>query len=478
MECLTKIDIIEDRVIKIFQRYPGVAKIIEVLHNKGAKLFLVGGTVRDLVLNGKKKNMPDQDIDIEVHNIVPEELEKILSQLGPVRLVGKSFGVFKIDKLPIDWSIPRTDLPGRKPVVTLNPGMGIVKALERRDLTMNAMAINLKNYEFIDPFKGCKDIDEKTLRSPNPQFFSEDPLRVYRVMQFISRFEMNPDEKLNEASKQTDISSVSQERICEEFSKMLLKSIRPSLGIRWLKSIGRLAQVLPELASTIGVAQEPDWHPEGDVFEHSMQALDAAAQFDYSSEWEKLIVLYAALLHDLGKVSHTQLIKGKLRSFGHDQAGEPLAYKLLYRLTRNKVLSATVSNLVRWHMQPVLLVKQNAKAGAYKRLAHKLAARGATMKMLAFLSLADNQGRNGEKNEPLDSLNPHVQTFIDKAHNLNIWEKPLEPLMSGNDLLKYTKPGPYYGKILEYAYQEQIEKGIESKEELIERVLKKFKLKG
>ena len=197
-----------------------------------------------------------------------------------------------------------------------------------------------------------------------------------------------------------DLKDISTERIEAEFDKLFLKSKRPSLGIRWLKQINRLQEILPELAATIGVKQDPSWHPEGDVFEHTMQSIDAAAALSYTDDYQKLKALYAVLCHDLGKVATTQIIDGHITSYDHENVGVPLAEKMLMRLTRRIELIDAVLKLVKYHMAPGQFVKTGAKINAYKRLANKLAPE-VSIYLLAQVSLADKRGRNAHSSLPL-----------------------------------------------------------------------------
>jgi tRNA nucleotidyltransferase (CCA-adding enzyme) len=451
----------------LLDHYPLVRAIALAIANAGGRSLLVGGAVRDILLGLQVK-----DLDIEVHNLTIEQLETILRSFGPVSLVGKVFGVLRLHGLDVDWSLPRADQAGRKPVVELNPSMSMVQAFRRRDLTMNAMGIDLITYELIDPFNGAKDLQAGVLRAPDENFFVEDPLRFYRVMQFIGRFQMLPDEALNALCARMDIKDVSVERIETEFHKLLLRSKRPSLGIRWLRSINRLQEVLPEVAATIGVEQEPAYHPEGDVFEHSMQALDAAAALEYDSDHEKLIVLYASLCHDLGKVTTSKVIDGVIKSYGHAQEGAKIAKQMLKRFTRNKDLIDSVVVLVDCHMQPLQLVMSGSKPAAYKRLARKLAPH-ATMAMLAKLALADRRGRNGQGHEPLTAPESDVDAFLDAAQKANVVTEIEQPVLHGRDLLDIMQPGPEMGELLKAAYEIQIDEGITDKDELKRRVLKK-----
>jgi tRNA nucleotidyltransferase (CCA-adding enzyme) len=451
----------------LLNKYPTVMSLVnDIVQHKGCS-FLVGGAVRDLFFG-----LPIKDLDIEVYGLSPQELEKLLSKYGYVDLVGKVFGVFRVQNLDVDWSLPRIDMAGRKPEVIIDPSMNIEQALRRRDLTINAMAIDLSNYALIDPFEGLNDMRNKILRTPDSAFFIEDPLRFYRVMQFIGRFEMYPDEQLNELCKKMDISKVSVERIDEEFRKLMLKSNNPSLGIRWFKSISRLNDILPELAALVNVPQASRWHPEYDAFEHTMQTIDAAARLKYDSDDTKFIVLLAALCHDLGKTTTTEQIEGEWHSFGHSKEGVEPTKQLLKRITRNKELIETVVKMVRYHMQPIQFVESGAKPSAYKRLAAKLAPQ-VTLAMLAKLSLADQQGRNPQGHEPLDKIDKRIDIFLQNAEQAQVLHETEKPILSGRDLLDVVKPGPNMGKLLKKAYELQIEEGIKDKQELKRRVLSK-----
>ncbi len=460
---------IESALITLMKEHPVIPRIVERITTASGTAYLVGGAVRDLVLD-----VPLLDIDIEVHGLSLDQLSDILSQEGPVSYVGKSFGVLKLHGTTTDWALPRTDTSGRKPTVHVDPTMGIYEALRRRDLTMNAMAINLAISEFVDPFHGLEDLASKTLRSPDLHFFCEDPLRFYRVMQFIGRFEMYPDKDLNEQCAKMSIAHVSVERIEYEFDKLLLKSKRPSLGIRWLLTLNRLHEILPELAHCVDIEQEPEWHPEGNVFEHLMQSLDAAALIDAGSTTNNLILRYAAMMHDLGKVSTTVTKDGRIKSPGHAQAGVAYAKSLLKRITRKIKQREAVALLIKYHMEPMAFIKLNAKLAAYKRLAFKLA-NYTNLEMLAQLALVDQRGRNPKGPEPLSITPAFVTEFLERAEKANALIEPEKPVLQGRDIMDLIKPGQLMGKLLEYAFELQIEQGIISKEELKKNVKERLK---
>jgi tRNA nucleotidyltransferase (CCA-adding enzyme) len=449
------------------QLYPIV---VEIDKQKGRAL-LVGGAVRDMVMK-----LPIKDIDIEVYGLSEAQLEVILQKIGHVSTVGKAFGVLRLHGLDVDWSLPRADSPGRKPTVTIDPQLSVEKAARRRDLTMNAMAIDLMTEELIDPCGGMNDINNKILRTPDPQFFIQDPLRFFRVMQFIGRFEMVPDDTLNTLCAEMDISAISRERIEQEFKKLFLYARRPSLGIRWLHSINRLHDVLPELAATVGVQQNFQWHPEGDVFEHSMQALDAAAVIaqTYDNEFNKLVLLYAALCHDLGKVTTTTVVDGVIKSIGHEKDSKKFARTLLKRITHNNDVIEAVSSLVFYHMTPLQFTKNKAQLPAYKRLAHKLD-QHVNMLMLIDLCIADKRGRNGASHEPLTCDFPDVAEFRKNVELAGVTVSGVEPILKGADIADLVQPGPVMGRVLRLAYERQIDKNIMDKNVLKEYVKKMVK---
>jgi len=477
----------------IGKQYDSVHAIVAEIHHHKGRALLVGGAVRDMIMglphptsltalqelpstSSGRSGTQVKDLDIEVYGLSAQELENVLKKFGPVSTVGKVFGVLRLHGLDVDWSLPRADSPGRKPTVIIDPHMSVDVAARRRDLTMNAMAIDLVSDELIDPCGGVVDIKNKILRTPDARFFIQDPLRFYRVMQFIGRFEMSPDDELNALCKNMDISHVSRERIEEEFKKLLLHSRMPSLGIRWLHDSGRLHDVLPELAATFGVKQNPQWHPEGDVFEHTMQALDAAAIIvqKYDNEFDKLVLLYAALCHDLGKVTMTTEVNGVIKSIGHEKESKRFAHIMMKRITHNGDLIGAVLSLVLFHMMPLQFVSNKAKLSAYKRLANKLANK-VNMLMLIDLCIADKRGRNGKGHEPLTCDFSDVAIFLEKTKQAGVATGGVEPLLKGADVLDVITSGPQMGKLLAAAYEKQIADNIIDKKILKEFVIKMVK---
>ena len=461
---IMRVDAKIQKTLEIFFRlHAPLPLIIQAIAQHNGTAYLVGGAVRDLLLERALI-----DIDIEVHGLTMEQLETVLRSFGIINLVGKSYGVLRIEYMPIDWSVPRSDEQGRKPQVHVDPTMGFEAAARRRDVTMNALGINLHTYQLHDPFNGIEDMRNHQLRACDARTFVEDPLRFFRVMQFIGRFAMQPDAQLHDICKRMDISAVSRERIEQECKKLFLLSQEPSRGLRWVMTIGRMHEFLPELAALVAIKQDMRWHPEGDVFEHTMQAVDAAAVLNYESEQEKLIGIYAALCHDLGKVTTTEIKDGVITSYGHELASATVAKQMLKRITHHAQLIDAIVLLVRYHMMPGQLIKQESGDAAFKRLAIKLAP-DVCMRQLALLALADMRGRNGQNHVPLIEDMPIIDEFVCRVQQLGIYEMPEPPLIIGKDLLGFIEPGPQLGKLVKELYAVQINEGITDKATLITR---------
>lgn len=467
MQSTQETSLIQRSLDTLYKNYPLIMPIVQSIWDNGGNVLLVGGAVRDFLWG-----LPVSDIDFEVYGISLDKLQKILSDFGPVSMVGSSFGVLKLHGLDVDWTLPRSDSVGRKPLVTVDPHMSYADAFVRRDLTINAMGFDLKTGELIDPYGGYADLQNKILRAPDLKKFVEDPLRLYRVMQFVGRFDATVDPALQAVCSTMNVATVSRERIEAEFEKLVLKSVGPSRGIRWLREIDILQKILPDLYSTIGVLQRPDFHPEGDVFEHLMQSLDAAAVIvrAYETPYKKLLLLYAAVCHDLGKQDVTVWKDNRWRSTGHALAGVPRTKTMLARITMKKKLVAAVCVLVEHHMAPGVYGKDHAKPASYKKLAHELSPL-ANCALLADLAMADRRGRNDKSQIPLSESDEHVLAFIAVSKKLGVFEAPERPLLQGRDFVGMDIHGAHLGKLLAYAYDFQLRHTISSKEELKNKVL-------
>ena len=247
------------------------------LAKKSGRAYYVGGCVRDALLGKENK-----DIDIEIHSISPNELEEILRTYGNVNVQGKSFGVFRVEGYDVDISQPRTERQtGDKHTdfaVSVDPYMGCEMAARRRDFTINAMMQDVLTGEVIDPFHGQEDLQKGIIRHVNDDTFIEDPLRVLRGAQFAARFGFEIAPETKKLMSSIDLSSLSHERVNEEMKKAMMRSDKPSRFFETLRETGQLDTWFPELKTLIDSPQNELYHPEGDVWVHTMQVVDSLAK--------------------------------------------------------------------------------------------------------------------------------------------------------------------------------------------------------
>ncbi|KPL20047.1 MAG: polynucleotide adenylyltransferase [candidate division Zixibacteria bacterium SM23_81] len=434
------------------------------------RAYLVGGCVRDAALG-----IPAKDLDIEVYGVKPDALIEILSQHFRIDLVGKAFGVIKIYGLPIDVSIPRRESKaglGHKGFTILSdPEMAFKEAASRRDFTINAMVLDLLTGEIIDPFGGLRDLKEGVLRHTGEKFV-EDPLRVLRGMQFVARFDLEVAPETIALSRTIESEGLARERIFDEWRKLILKGIRPSRGLSFLLDCGWI-RYYPELESLVGCPQDPGWHPEGDVWIHTLHCMDAFAQERTGDDLEDLVVGLAVLCHDFGKPVKTEFKEGKTRSKGHEKAGEELTRSFLDRMTNQQDLIEAIVPLVSAHLRPKELFDAQAGDTAIRRLARHVG----RIDRLVRVARADQLGR---PQMPFDGF-PAGQWLLERARALEVEDSAPRPIVLGRHLIKLgLKPGPHFGRILEACYQAQIEGQFFTLEEGIElakRLIDQKKLK-
>lgn len=324
--------------------------IAEYVKDAGGRVFYVGGFVRDRLLGIENK-----DIDIEVHGVSPEALFEILKTIGDPLTYGKSFGVFGLKGESIDIAMPRreraTGSGHRDFEIDVDPFIGTQAAARRRDFTINAMMQDVLSGEIIDHFGGRRDLDAGVIRHIDPEAFVEDPLRVLRGAQFAARFQFIIAPETAELCRGIDLSALSAERVDGELRKALLKAERPSLFFEALREMNQLDIWFPELKATIGLEQDPVFHPEGDVWTHTMEVIDRAAVFrDKVSDPYGFMML--ALTHDLGKIVTTEVKNGRIHAYEHETKGMPLVEAFVGRLTNEKAVKDYVYNMVPLHMRP------------------------------------------------------------------------------------------------------------------------------
>ena len=446
---------------------PRVLEVARAVADAGGRALLVGGCVRD-----RLRGIEATDLDMEIYGLELAELERVLARFGAVIAIGRAFGVLQVKGLAVDFALPRLDSKsgaGHKGFeVRCDPGLDFATASRRRDLTINSMGLDPLTGEQLDPHGGARDLERGVLRATDPAHFSEDPLRALRVAQFAARFEMHPDAELLRLCAELDLAELSGERVLEEWRKLLLKGVRPSLGTEILRTTG-LLRFFPELEALVGVPQDPEWHPEGDCWVHNQMVIDEAARLrDGSADDEAL--MFGALLHDVGKPETTATTDGRVRSPNHDVRGVELAARFLERMRAPNELVARVGALVEHHLAPALFIKNRAAAKGYRRLARKLAASGVTAELLARVARADHFGRTTE--EALARRFPAGDEFLSRARELAVEKAPPRDVVLGRHLIaRGLRPGPEFGAILERCREVQDENGWTDPEQILALVL-------
>ncbi len=455
-------------LLAIAQRFANIVQTLEPLH-EGAptpRVLIVGGFVRDALLG-----LHPKDLDLEVYGLSAEALEALLQKIFPkqLNLVGRSFGVIKLhigDGLDLDISLPRRESKsgkGHKAFhVTGDPFMSIEEAARRRDFTMNALAADPVSGEVYDYFDGMNHLRRGELCITDAERFQDDPLRVYRAMQFCGRMHLWPNEKslslLKEMVAWGDLNDLAPERITEEWQKLLLKSSKPSVGLELLREIGAIETQYPELHALIDCPQEPEWHPEGDVWIHTMMVLDAAANIvrrpeGNFSEEERLAACLGAICHDFGKPSTTKLEEGRVRSRGHEEAGVEPTEAFFERLAFSEHLQRTAVCIAKDHLKPDALFRDLQKGllspVQYRNLVRRLLKRLGTVPWRVFLagSEADFRGRT----LPNVDTKPYVpgDVFANAIVEYGIDKEAKTPILQGRDLLELGFPaGKLLGQIM------------------------------
>jgi tRNA nucleotidyltransferase (CCA-adding enzyme) len=451
--------------------------ISKQLKKQNAKAIIVGGSVRDHFLE-----LPIKDYDIEVYGLDSiEELEKILSQYGSVNLVGKSFGVlkFQYDGEEYDFSFPRREqkvgVGHRGFDVEVDGAMNFKEASLRRDFTLNAMGYDIEEQIFLDPYNGRDDMKKALLRHIDDETFVEDPLRVYRAVQFSARFDYALAEETFELCKgmvsKGMLEELAQERIYVEFTKLLLKSPKPSIGFELMRELGML-RYFPELEALINVPQSPIWHPEGDVWIHTMMCIDEMVLLFGKDEKLNLKHIFSVLCHDLGKATHTTIEEdGRIRAIGHEEAGVEPTRTFLYRITNEHDFIASILPLVEHHLKPSQFYRGKSKDKAFRKLATKV-----NIEELVVVAKADFLGRTTE--ESLLGIYHAGEWMLERAKRLKVENKPLPHLLQGRDLIALgLNPSPEFKKILEKLYDLQLNGKISKKEDALEYIKRNY-LKG
>jgi tRNA nucleotidyltransferase (CCA-adding enzyme) len=443
-----------------------VTAIARAVQAAGGRALVVGGWVRDRLLQ-----RPSKDVDIEVFGVDADTLHALLKNLGRAEPVGNSFPVFKVAGFAgeaIDVALPRRESKAgrghRGFVVEGDPTMSIADAARRRDFTVNAIAWDPLTGDYEDPFDGRDDLSRRVLRAVDPATFGDDSLRVLRALQFAARFEFALDPDTAALCRRIPLDDLPPERVWGELEKLLLQAARPSIGFALALDLGVVDRVLPELRPMVGCPQDPEWHPEGDVWVHTLLVIDEARAANGDLDRPRLTaVMLGAVCHDLGKPGTTAFIDGRLRSPNHEQAGVAPTVALLDRLNVHSMdgfdVRGQVLGLVAHHLKPGMLHKAaQVGDGAFRRLAQKV-----DLGLLVRLARADCRGRTGTFDCSA------MEWFLERATRLGVEHRPPDPLLMGRHLLDLgVPPGPRVGEVLKAVYEQQLDGEVQTLEAAID----------
>ena len=426
--------------------------IAQLVREAGGRALVVGGWVRD-----RLRGRSSKDVDLEVFGLVSDRLRRLLEGVGPVNVVGESFTVYKVGD--IDVALPRreskTGRGHRGFDIVGDPDLSFEEAARRRDFTINAILWDPLTGEYIDPFGGCADLGARLLRVVDATTFRDDSLRVLRAVQLAARLELTIDPGSEALCRSIALDDLPAERVWGEWQKLLLMARRPSLGFALAERLGVIERLFPECQALIGCEQDPEWHPEGDVWTHTLLVVDRARErIDDLPRPQGTAIMLAAVAHDFGKPATTFTDdEGRVRSPGHEEAGVAPALTFLDRLNVHTLegydVRRQVAGLVAHHLKPMMwhTSPTGVGEGAFRRLAQKV-----DLELLARLAEADCLGRTGEFDCSA------MRWFLERARALGVEHQPPSPLLLGRHLLALgLSPGPSVGRVLSAVYQRQLD---------------------
>ncbi len=425
-----------------------MADFIPRLIAAGGEVYEVGGSVRDALLG-----RPIKDRDLIVRLLSFEKIRTLLSPLGKVSLVGKSFGVLKFrprgEDREYDIALPRKEVSTgaghRDFAVDFDPDLPLVVDLGRRDFTVNAMARALPHGTLIDPFGGEADLKHRVLRQVFREAFVEDPLRLMRAVQFAARFRLSLDPETLDSMRQhaATIEHIAPERIIEEVRK-LFSADQPSIGFRLMRETGLLERVFPAVHAMIGVQQPKK---DDDVFDHTMKVFDASRntpELDYGGD---PTLMFAALFHDAGKPRTVGFSEEKqdITFYGHQIVSKHIARKWMkrYKVETIGVDPNEVMTLVEHHM---FEAKSFFSDKSIRRFVRKVGP-DHIIKLLDLRISDKKGGRFPDKLREIIKLKRRVVEELNKKPPFG----PKDLALNGHDLMALGIPaGPQMGNIIHH----------------------------
>src|SRR5256712_52596 len=325
-----------------------ITRLAEAFRAQHKQLYIVGGTVRDVLLHREDSN--DEDLATDA---TPDEIKRIVAPTHPnaVVLVGERFGTVRLlyRKVVIEITTFRSEQynpESRKPEVCF--GTELEEDLLRRDFTINAMALHPLTGEIYDPFGGRQDLEAHVLRAvgnePDKRF-DEDPLRLMRAVRFAAQldFTIEPETMHSITRQAAKLQKISRERIRDEMNKLLV-SPHPAKGLDLLVELGLMEWIVPEVLELRGVSQQPQASIRSkDVYAHVLRVVERSSP--------RLITRWSALLHDIAKPRTRVIEDGKVHFFGHEELGAHMTRDILKRLHFDRDFIENVSRIVRLHMR-------------------------------------------------------------------------------------------------------------------------------
>ncbi|MCH1525057.1 MAG: CCA tRNA nucleotidyltransferase [Candidatus Actinomarina sp.] len=442
-------------LLKVLKENTFLEDVATFYKNAGFQLYLVGGAVRDGILD-----IPTTDFDFTTDATVDESLKLFKNNRFQTTEIGKAFGT--IEAIYENFSLHITTFredsykdTSRKPeIISSN---NLENDLKRRDFTINAIAYDLLENKLIDPYSGLKDLSQGIITTPISAdiSFSDDPLRMLRACRFISSHGFSPDTETFEAIKKNinRIEIVSSERIRDELNKLLIGD-NPSLGIRAFVESGLSLKIMPEL-DKLKIEVDPKHHHK-DVYEHTLIVVDRVLP--------NIVSRLAALLHDIGKPNTKGIDNGKVHFRHHEVVGARISEQILKRLKYSKKEIQDICLLVENHLRPHTF-KMGWTDSAVRRY---IVDSGEMIDKLNNLVRADITTKNKNKYDEittyLDEMEDRIAEVKEKEELSN-----LRPPITGDEVMEIfdLQPGPTVGKIMKALYEQRLNEGEVSKEEAI-----------